>query len=132
MRGVSRIYALLHWSSYHGLTHHATGIKVVQPTFDKEVNPNELQTTWLGHAVSRVALIHFTNLYSYIQRSFQGVLVQFPRLKEDVRPITLLIDPIFAERAFPTDKAGPSRSLDPPCRVEDLPVVDFLFISHNQ
>lgn len=31
------------------------GIHVTRPSFSKEVNPDELQATWLGHAVSCIS-----------------------------------------------------------------------------
>lgn len=64
--------------------------------------------------------------------ALQGVLVQLPILKEDTKPITVVIDPIFSERASPTSYAGPGRYLPSPCQVEDLPHADFILISHNQ
>lgn len=85
-------------------------IGVVKPDFEKEVAPNELKATWLGHA---------------------GVLVQMPPLKKGTRGFTLCIDPIFSQRASPSSYAGPGRYLGNPCQVEDLPFIDFLFISHN-
>lgn len=38
-------------TSIHRKSPTTAGIKVARPTFDKEVKPDELQTTWLGHAV---------------------------------------------------------------------------------
>lgn len=58
--------------------------------------------------------------------------MQMPPLGRGRRALTLLIDPIFADRASPTDHAGPSRRLEPPCEIEHLPQIDLLFISHNQ
>lgn len=55
-----------------------------------------------------------------------------PPLAENARPVTLLIDPIFSERASPVDVAGPVRMLGNPCSLHDIPQIDFLFISHNQ
>lgn len=46
--------------------------------------------------------------------------------------IRILFDPIFSNRAGPTAFTGPARIVGPPCRVEDLPGVDIVCISHNQ
>jgi N-acyl-phosphatidylethanolamine-hydrolysing phospholipase D len=64
--------------------------------------------------------------------SLQGVLVQLPLLRANTRPITLVIDPMFSPRASPSTYAGPAKYLQDPCSVEDLPPIDFCFISHNQ
>ncbi|BGP16315.1 hypothetical protein JCM10213v2_004317 [Rhodosporidiobolus nylandii] len=50
---------------------------------------------------------------------------------DDEVTLKLLFDPIFAERAGPTSYTGPGRVRPPPCKVEDLPGVDAVFVSHN-
>ncbi|BFZ10582.1 hypothetical protein BsWGS_13621 [Bradybaena similaris] len=45
--------------------------------------------------------------------------------------ITLLTDPIFSDRCSPSQWFGNKRYRPPPCRIEDLPQVDFVLISHN-
>lgn len=40
-------------SRFPGLLLAIPGIKVVKPSFDREVKANELKVTWLGHAVRR-------------------------------------------------------------------------------
>ncbi|KAK4096284.1 Metallo-hydrolase/oxidoreductase [Parathielavia hyrcaniae] len=72
------------------------------------------KVTWLGHA---------------------GVLVQLPSM--DLRcngpdgPVRCLFDPMFSARCSPSKLAGPIRSYPPPCKVEDLPPIDIVCISHN-
>ncbi|WFD42280.1 hypothetical protein MPSI1_000921 [Malassezia psittaci] len=68
------------------------------------------RATWLGHA---------------------GVLVQLPGTEAHPDPITLLFDPIFSARCSPTQLVGPLRFFPAPCTVDDLPPIDFVFISHN-
>lgn len=128
-----------------------SGIKTVRPDFNRQAGHNEILATWLGHAVGdttvlltwedrslRRASLSLSVRDVLLNRSKitptlvpQGVLVQFPRLAEKLRPINILIDPIFAQRASPSDKLGPERWLDAPCKTEDLPPIDLLFISHN-
>ncbi|WWD00330.1 hypothetical protein V866_007242 [Kwoniella sp. B9012] len=43
----------------------------------------------------------------------------------------ILLDPVFSERCSPVSFLGPKRRIEPPCRVEDLPRVDVVFISHD-
>ncbi|KAK3952846.1 N-acyl-phosphatidylethanolamine-hydrolyzing phospholipase [Pseudoneurospora amorphoporcata] len=80
-------------------------------SFDRSTSPHA-KVTWLGHA---------------------GVLVQLPPLDatKGSRPIRCLFDPIFSMRCSPSQRAGPIRAYPPPCRVQDLPPVDAVFISHN-
>lgn len=45
--------------------------------------------------------------------------------------LNILTDPVWAKRASPLAFAGPKRVHDPGVRFEDLPSIDFVFISHN-
>ncbi|XP_024913023.1 N-acyl-phosphatidylethanolamine-hydrolyzing phospholipase D isoform X2 [Cynoglossus semilaevis] len=62
-----------------------------------------LRVTWLGHAT---------------------VLVE-------INGLNILTDPIFSQRASPVQFAGPKRYRGPPCRVEQLPRIDAVVISHS-
>ncbi|RBO79903.1 MBL fold metallo-hydrolase [Marinomonas aquiplantarum] len=42
-----------------------------------------------------------------------------------------LIDPVFSDRASPFQFVGPKRFHQPPIRLEDLPTIDKVLISHN-
>lgn len=45
--------------------------------------------------------------------------------------ITIMTDPVFSPRCAPLSFAGPKRYRDPPCKIEDLPKIDVVVISHN-
>lgn len=45
--------------------------------------------------------------------------------------LNVLTDPIFSERAFPVQIAGPKRAQAPGVAVDDLPPIDVVIISHN-
>ncbi len=62
-----------------------------------------LRITWIGHATSLVEL--------------DGV--------------TMLIDPVWDERAAPAQWAGPKRFFPPTIALEDLPPIDVILISHD-
>jgi len=66
-------------------------------------NNNNLSATWMGHA---------------------SFLVQ-------VDGVNILTDPVFSDRASPVQFAGIKRYVPPPCKIEDLPRVDIVTISHN-
>ncbi|KAK4150625.1 hypothetical protein C8A00DRAFT_36760 [Chaetomidium leptoderma] len=69
------------------------------------------KVTWLGHA---------------------AVLVQLPSLEQqNGQPVRCLFDPIFSMRCAGNESAGPIRSYPPPCKVQDLPPIDTVFISHS-
>ncbi|KAM9777960.1 N-acyl-phosphatidylethanolamine-hydrolyzing phospholipase D [Neosynchiropus ocellatus] len=82
-------------------------LPVVEPFFIK--NPAQcgagsgLRVTWLGHA---------------------SVLVELDGLN-------ILTDPIFSQRASPLQFLGPKRFRGPPCRVEQLPRIHAVLISHS-
>ncbi|CAN8106239.1 unnamed protein product [Discula destructiva] len=81
------------------------------PDFSFDVQSGQrAKTTWLGHA---------------------GMLLQLPALKPGGVPIRIIFDPIFSQRASPSQYAGPIRSYDPPCKLEELPPIDLLLLSHN-
>jgi L-ascorbate metabolism protein UlaG (beta-lactamase superfamily) len=64
---------------------------------------NGLRVTWMGHATSLVEL--------------DGVRI--------------LIDPVWEERAAPTQWFGPKRFFPPPLPLEKVPPVDAILISHD-
>ncbi|TFK82222.1 Metallo-hydrolase/oxidoreductase [Polyporus arcularius HHB13444] len=100
------------------LHHHPTKhIKVVKPDFGiAEPDEGRVKATWLGHA---------------------GFMVQLPAPKvahgkmAELQPTRVLIDPIWSDRASPTQWAGPKRRLPPPCSLKDLPEFHFVVTSHN-
>jgi N-acyl-phosphatidylethanolamine-hydrolysing phospholipase D len=59
--------------------------------------------TWIGHATMLVQMDH----------------------------VTFLTDPIWSDRPSPVSFAGPRRFVDPGVRLEDLPPIDFVLVSHN-
>lgn len=48
-----------------------------------------------------------------------------------LKNLTLLTDPIFSQRASPVSFAGPERVRAPGIKLEDLPAIDVVIISHN-
>ncbi|KAF9145464.1 hypothetical protein BGX30_008681 [Mortierella sp. GBA39] len=63
----------------------------------------QITTTWLGHAC---------------------FLVQ-------VDGVNILFDPVFSDRCSPSQLAGPKRITPPPCKLDELPRIDIVVISHN-
>jgi L-ascorbate metabolism protein UlaG (beta-lactamase superfamily) len=45
--------------------------------------------------------------------------------------LNLLVDPVWSERASPVSWAGPKRVTRPGLRLEDLPAIDAVLVSHN-
>ncbi|KAF9439247.1 hypothetical protein BGZ76_007448 [Entomortierella beljakovae] len=64
---------------------------------------NNVTATWLGHAC---------------------FLVQ-------IEGVNVLFDPVFSERCSPSQFAGPKRYTPPPCKLDELPRIDIVVISHN-
>src|SRR6185295_18307960 len=62
----------------------------------------ELAATWVGHST---------------------VLVQ-------IGGLNVLTDPVFSERAFPVQWAGPRRVMAPALAIDALPPLDVIFVSH--
>ncbi|PRP77681.1 hypothetical protein PROFUN_00542 [Planoprotostelium fungivorum] len=84
-------------------------LEVHAPHFG-DIEENTARATWLGHA---------------------GVLLQFPSLSEGGSPVRIVVDPIFSNRCFPSQSAGPLRSFPPPCPITSLPPIHLFVLSHN-
>jgi L-ascorbate metabolism protein UlaG (beta-lactamase superfamily) len=79
-------------------------VPVRAPTFLPSRETAALRATWLGHAC---------------------YYVEFPG------GLRVLFDPVFEDRCSPFSWLGPSRYTEPPCKIEDIPVIDAVVISHN-
>ncbi|KAI5457070.1 N-acyl-phosphatidylethanolamine-hydrolyzing phospholipase D [Mariannaea sp. PMI_226] len=69
-----------------------------------------MKVTWIGHA---------------------SFFVETAATENQERGVRILLDPVFCDRMGPTTFLGPKRFLNPPCRLEDVPEVDIVCISHN-
>jgi L-ascorbate metabolism protein UlaG (beta-lactamase superfamily) len=49
----------------------------------------------------------------------------------EIDGVRVLMDPVWDERASPSQWAGPKRFFAPPVRLEDLPGVDVVLVSHD-
>lgn len=81
------------------------GGKFVEDSYFNE----KIKVTWLGHAC---------------------FFVEFPARVGD-RGVRILFDPVFSDRCSPSQWIGPKRYTPPPCKIEDIPEVDAIVISHN-
>ncbi|KAI0340000.1 Metallo-hydrolase/oxidoreductase [Trametopsis cervina] len=89
---------------------HRRPIEVVKPDFGVETaDEGVIKATWVGHA---------------------GFMVQLPKI-DTLKPVRILFDPIWSDRASPNQYAGPRRRLPPPCKLEELPDFQFVVTSHN-
>lgn len=78
-------------------------VPIRKPQFLPSRDTPQLRTTWLGHAC---------------------YLVEFPG------GLRVLFDPVFEGRCGPMAMLGPKRYNDPPCKIEDIPAIDIVVISH--
>ncbi|KAL5410621.1 hypothetical protein PMIN04_010558 [Paraphaeosphaeria minitans] len=85
-------------------------LQIEKPDFSFDGDKHRSKSTWLGHA---------------------SMLLQLPPLATGGSPISVLFDPIFSMRCSPSQSVGPIRSYLPPCKLEDLPPIDVVLISHN-
>ncbi|KAI9676315.1 MAG: hypothetical protein M1822_008349 [Bathelium mastoideum] len=86
-----------------------------------------LKATWIGHA-------------SFLVETSAPGLASGARGEEGEgkdpeerqrRGVRILLDPVFSERTSPSQWFGPKRYTPPPCRVEELPEVDVVVVSHD-
>jgi len=80
-------------------------LPVIPIQWDRLRNPpaDKIQVTWIGHASFFVQMCG----------------------------VNYLTDPVFSHRASPFSMAGPARLRPTPCRLDELPRVDFVIVSHN-
>jgi L-ascorbate metabolism protein UlaG (beta-lactamase superfamily) len=69
------------------------------------VNPpaSGLRVTWMGHSTTLV----------------------------EIDGVKVLIDPVWEQRAAPVEWAGPKRFFAPPLRLEEMPRIDVVLLSHD-
>lgn len=68
------------------------------------------------------------------ERVTEGISVTFinhATFLIQVDGLNILTDPVYSERASPSSLAGPRRVHNPGVRLEDLPPIDVIIISHN-
>jgi N-acyl-phosphatidylethanolamine-hydrolysing phospholipase D len=89
------------WADYAAT---ADRVPKVKTPLDRINAPGQRpQVTWIGH---------------------DTVLVQY-------RGVNVLTDPVFSQRSSPFSFLGPRRSAPPSLRIDQLPRIDFVLISHN-
>lgn len=76
-------------------------LPLVKPNF--ATGSEDFRVTWIGHST---------------------MVIQ-------VDGLNILTDPIFSERASPTQFIGPKRIIEPACQIKELPRIDIVLISHN-
>ncbi|KAF9300858.1 hypothetical protein BGZ74_007414 [Mortierella antarctica] len=74
-----------------------------EPAAKSDDGHNKIAYTWLGHAC---------------------FLVQ-------IDGVNILFDPVFSDRCSPSQYVGPKRVTPPPCKLDELPRIDIVVISHN-
>ncbi|GAA5955265.1 hypothetical protein JCM3765_003265 [Sporobolomyces pararoseus] len=77
---------------------------------ESEAWSKDIKATFLGHAC---------------------FLVEFPKLPEEERGFRVLFDPVWSHRCSPSQLIGPARVAKPPIKLEEIPHVDAVIISHN-
>ncbi|KIO18319.1 hypothetical protein M407DRAFT_32027 [Tulasnella calospora MUT 4182] len=81
-----------------------------ESTTPADTNKSSMKATWLGHAC---------------------FLLELPSPDGATRGARILFDPVFSNRCSPFSFMGPARHIPPPCKLEELPSVDIVVISHN-
>jgi len=65
------------------------------------------------------------------ETAFTATWVGHSTVLLQVGGLNILTDPVFSQRAFPVQWAGPRRVMDPGLRLEHLPPIDVVLQSHN-
>jgi N-acyl-phosphatidylethanolamine-hydrolysing phospholipase D len=88
-----------------------------------------MKVTWIGHASFLVeATAEAPSKENATENKANGTIEGDT---EERRGVRILLDPVFCEKMGPLGLVGPKRFSPPPCRLEDMPEVDVVCISHN-
>ncbi|KAI9443122.1 N-acyl-phosphatidylethanolamine-hydrolyzing phospholipase D [Lactarius indigo] len=88
-----------------------SSIPAKPPTWGTESgNEDSSKATWLGHAC---------------------YLVELPTPPGAARGVRVIFDPVFSNRCSPFQWLGPARYTDAPCKIEEIPAIDAIVLSHN-
>ncbi|WVQ84087.1 hypothetical protein IAT38_006232 [Cryptococcus sp. DSM 104549] len=93
-----------------------TLIPHVTPTFGAGIPREQVKATWLGHACVLVEM-----------PLVAGAVGAGEKAKE--RGVRVLFDPVLGQKM--AYGMGPKRESTPVCKVEDVPEIDIIAISHN-
>ncbi|TFK35176.1 N-acyl-phosphatidylethanolamine-hydrolyzing phospholipase D [Crucibulum laeve] len=89
-------------------------VPIRKPTWGEESDgtdrTEQIKATWLGHAC---------------------FLIELPSRSKEHRGARILFDPVWSDRCSPSQWMGPKRFSPPPCKIEDIPEIDAIVISHN-
>ncbi|MBA3677363.1 MAG: MBL fold metallo-hydrolase [Sphingosinicella sp.] len=91
------------WATDNGRAEWPEHVPVIPTVPARSVEGKEMRVIWIGHAT---------------------VLIQ-------TEGLNILTDPVWSERASPFSFIGPKRVRAPGIRLEDLPRIDLIVISHN-
>lgn len=75
-----------------------------------------------------------TDASIYLKPSTTGLRITWighSSLLVEMDGVTILIDPVWDQRASPVQWAGPKRFFAPPLQLEDLPSIDVVLVSHD-
>ena len=100
----SKLKEVLKWSwERRGKKIETFEFEMKEPDYQRINNNQNLLITWIGHE-------------SFLYQN---------------KDINILTDPHFSERASPFTFAGPKRYMDPGMKIDDLPKIDVVTISHS-
>lgn len=80
-----------------------TKLPLIKPSINEKLLIDEVRVTWFGHST---------------------VLLR-------MHGMNILFDPVFSKRSSPLSFIGPKRFTEPPIKVEDMPDIDIMIITHN-
>lgn len=90
-------------ASPHGTPRQPVSLVKIDPAALRTGPASGLRITWLGHSTTLI----------------------------EIDGLRVLTDPVWSERASPSEWLGPKRWYQPPLALEDLPAIDAVLISHD-
>ncbi|TFK19218.1 N-acyl-phosphatidylethanolamine-hydrolyzing phospholipase D [Coprinopsis marcescibilis] len=82
----------------------------------------QVKATWLGHACF---------LVEFPSRAAAAADGDATDGRTAQRGLRILFDPVFSDRCSPSQLVGPKRFTPPPCKIEEIPHIDAIVISHD-
>ncbi|KAI0300367.1 N-acyl-phosphatidylethanolamine-hydrolyzing phospholipase D [Russula brevipes] len=91
-------------------------------------NESGAKATWLGYVPGAMVL---DDTHIPFVDSHACYFVELPTPPGAERGVRIIFDPVFSNRCSPSQWLGPARFTDTPCKVEDIPAVDAIVLSHD-
>lgn len=107
-------------------------LPIVKPNFEAAKSSHDGEDDMMSSMVDTHSAYHIPSSTSSFMGTMAVTWLGHASVVVQMDGVTFITDPIFSDRASPSQMVGPKRYRDPPCSIHDLPSdLDAVLISHN-